>query len=71
MRLLILIGILTLVAGCETDPVFLRHPQTGKKVQCGGPYPSEGDAASAQAATIRERDCIEDYQRQGYERVME
>ena len=35
MRLLILIVMLAFVAGCQTDPVLLRHPQTGKTVQCG------------------------------------
>jgi hypothetical protein len=57
------------LVGCTSDPAFLRHPQTGKKAQCG-PYSVAGWAAT-QAATVRERGCIEDYQRQGYERVME
>jgi hypothetical protein len=70
MRLLMLIGLLVLLSGCQTDPVLLQHPQTGKKVQCG-PYSDTGNEASIGAATVRERGCIEDYQRQGYERVME
>ena len=69
VRLAMMLGILTLLAGCMSESVYLRHPQTGKKAQCG-PYMNAGIAAS-QSATIRERGCIEDYQRQGYERVME
>ena len=69
MRLLMLIGMLTLLAGCQTDPVHLRHPQTGKRVQCG-PYPAYS-FQHQMASANQERGCIEDYQRQGYERVME
>ena len=61
--------ILALLAGCTTDPVFLRHPQTGKNVQCG-PYYYISDAVPYTVA-VRKKGCIEDYQRQGYERVME
>jgi hypothetical protein len=62
MHLIILLAILCLVAGCGSDPVRLRHPQTGETVQCW-PYHPVYEAT--------ERGCIEDYQRQGYERVME
>ena len=57
-------GTLAVLASC-TGPVILRHPETGKTVQCG---PDDTDQ-SAEAAYRRERDCIEDYQRQGYRRV--
>jgi len=63
VRLLLLIGALTLLTGC-TDAVLLRHPDTGKTVKCG-PYTMSGGVVA------RERGCIEDYQRQGYKRVME
>lgn len=68
-RLFSIVGILAILAGCMTDPVVLRHPQTGKKVQCGPYY--TGTSADTLSAPIRERGCIEDYQRQGYERAME
>ena len=68
MRLLILIVMLAFVAGCQTDPVFLRHPQTGTKVQCG-PYSHNTDPISVEAATVKESNCIAKYERQGYERV--
>jgi hypothetical protein len=63
MRLFMLIGALTLLVGC-TDAVHLRHPETGKTVKCGPYYVNVTTVA-------RERGCIEDYQRQGYQRVME
>jgi hypothetical protein len=70
MPLLILVAILALVAGCVSDAVILVHPQTGKEAQCG-PYYFTGmstGAFSKAAADERERDCIGNYQQQGYER---
>jgi hypothetical protein len=58
------VGLLTTVAGCQSDSVRLRHPQTGQIAQCG-PY---GTYSSQTAAKERER-CIGDYQEQGYQRV--
>lgn len=59
--------LLVLLSACATtDPVFLRHPQTGTVVQCG-PYDFRPYQAAPSA--MLERGCIEDYQRQGYERV--
>ena len=69
MRLVMLIGTLVLLVGCTSDPVLLRHSKTGKTVKCG-PYPTFHFPDKA-AAVQRERGCIEDYQRQGYERVMD
>jgi len=66
---LVFVGMLALLAGCMTDPVFLRHPKTGEKVQCG-PY-SAARGPTDETATILERNCIDLYQRQGYERVRE
>ena len=57
-------GTLVVLAGC-TGPVILRDPETDKTVQCG-PDDTEQSAA---VTDQRERDCIEDYQRQGYKRV--
>ena len=66
---LVFVGMLTLLAGCMTDPVSLRHTKTGEKVQCG-PY-SAARGPTDETATILERNCIDLYQRQGYERVKE
>jgi hypothetical protein len=54
--------------GCATTaPVYLRQPTTGRVAQCG-PYPSSTTVRAA-IALLQERWCIQDYQRQGYERV--
>ena len=55
---------LVLLAAC-TGPVILRDPQTGKTVRCG----SDDTKLPAEVAYQRQRDCIEQYQRQGYKRV--
>jgi hypothetical protein len=64
-RLIIVLG-LALLGGCTA--VYLRHPETGKTVKCG---PYFGDPASDHSARLLKRGCIEDYERQGYERLME
>ena len=56
-----------LLVGCSTTPVKMRHPD-GRAATCG-PYPATGIPATAGA--IREGQCIQDYQRQGFERVPE
>lgn len=60
MRSASLLGLM----GC-TSAVTLRHPQTGARVKCGPFAFIQGTAAE------REARCIDDYQRQGYERVPE
>ncbi len=55
-----------LLAGCMTTPVKLRHPVTGRTVQCG-PYDRGREGGTA----VRKNQCIQDYQRQGYERARE
>jgi hypothetical protein len=55
-------------AACTPDPPLLRNPHTGKTVRCG-PYPFHGPPGSDYSAPRYERECIEDYERQGYERV--
>lgn len=56
-----------LLAGCTTTPITLRHAD-GRVAKCG-PYPASGIPATAGA--MREAQCIQDFQRQGYERVPE
>lgn len=54
-------------------PIYLQHPGTGQRVACEaprvptGPFGVHGVEASARA----QRECVQDYQRQGYERVPE
>jgi hypothetical protein len=62
----LIIGVsLSLLFGCVAD-VKLRHPQTGKTAVCEGGYCPGVICLPAQDRQFR---CIDDYQRQGYERV--
>ncbi len=65
----VLAVVLVSLVGCRsfTEPVILRHTETGQTVQCG-PYRAS-PAVRAIAAAEHEKTCIHDYQRQGYERV--
>ncbi len=57
------------LAGCQpfvTEPVFLKHQQTGGVVVCG-PYRYRDQSAIMVA--LQEQQCITDYQCQGYDRV--
>jgi len=70
MRRFLTLGLLLLlVTGC-TSAVTLRHPITGVTVKCG-PYAFDSLGRSAAVAMERERQCVSDYQRQGYERAPE
>lgn len=68
MKVLV-IGLSALLVGCyATQAVVLKHPQTRKTVTC----PSIGYApVTAGAVTAEHLKCIEDFQRQGFERVAE
>ena len=66
MKTIMVILSLVMLSACN-GAVQLRHVVTGKIVQCG-PYNSFGVAAQM-SAVERERGCIQDYQRQGYERM--
>ena len=65
LRSLIGAAIVLALTAC-TSAVTLRHPATGAVATCG-PYYTVGFYAFA--ANERERQCIQDYQRQGYQRV--
>lgn len=54
------------LAGCTTAPIYLKHTETGRVVECGPYFYS---AAVSVAAAVREAQCIEDYKEQGYHRV--
>jgi hypothetical protein len=63
------LGFALLLASCATQPVTLRHPQTGQTAQCG-PYTNMHPLIPALSPHWKaERDCIGDFQRQGFERV--
>jgi hypothetical protein len=62
------LGTVLLLGGCTT-PVTLRNPTTGQTVTCG-PYMHEGTGQPASVAQ-REARWLDDYERQGFERVPE
>jgi len=68
------------IAGCGVlpilnagPPIAMRHPGTGQRAECEaprmptGPFGVHGTEPSARV----QRECVADYQRQGFERVAE
>jgi hypothetical protein len=81
-RLGVLVLLCAGLVGCTaithyTDPVVLRHAQTGVSVTCGPylytPTPGVNRFGQTRAAVLRQikADCREDFQRQGYVPVRE
>ncbi len=71
IKLLVSAAAIALVAaGCaSSETVYLKHSAKGDTVKCG-PYTVGGNIASAAATAQNElRYCINDFQRQGYERI--
>ena len=67
MKILSLSLILAAVGGCASaDPVVLRHPVTGQVTKCPGYNTAP---AMAGVAETQQRNCVQDFQRQGFERV--
>jgi hypothetical protein len=53
--------------GCAAD-IKLRHPSTGQIAICRGGYPTGWAGAFSMERQMR---CLDDFQRQGYERLPE
>ncbi len=68
-RSLLLGALLALLAGCSTGSVWLKDPRTGQTEECG-PYFTSTHAWTT-AGYQKLRDCVQDYQRQGWERTPE
>jgi hypothetical protein len=69
MRVLWVVVLVVGLAACATQPIMLKNAKTGQVTQCG-PYTNmhpffPGLSPHGQA----ERDCISDFQRQGFERM--
>ena len=58
--------LLTSCALYHTEPVFLKHPTSGKTVQCG---PYKMVSMDNTDVALRELQCIQDFKDQGYQRV--
>lgn len=67
-RLLTTAAVLTLLTGCATEQILLRHPQTNEIAKCG-PY-SAPTVADRVEGIKRTRECIEEHERQGYRRIL-
>ena len=65
MRYLIILVAVGVLSGCQSTPVYLKHPANGQTVQCG-PYSSVG--LRDHANVHREIACVDDFQRMGYVR---
>ena len=66
------IGLAVLIfglVGCATSETVYMKNDTGETVKCG-PYTTGGNiAAAAMTSHAKLRDCVMDYERQGYKRV--
>lgn len=81
-RLVVMALFLMCLSSCTpvtyfTDPVVLRHAQTGEVATCGPylftPIPGTGRYGQTRVAALRQTKeyCLEDYQQQGYVPVRE
>jgi hypothetical protein len=61
-------ALLAVFAGCATEQVLLRHPQTSEIAKCG-PF-SAPTVADRVEGIKRTRECVEEYERQGYRRIL-
>jgi hypothetical protein len=59
-----------LLAACSTTPDIVLRNSTGQTARCEGFFVASGWGRS-QLLSKLQRECMEDYQRQGYERVPE
>lgn len=69
MRYVALVGLCAILAACQSDTIYLRN-RAGNMVTCG-PFAGgfAGPVVAQMSADQRLRDCVTDYQRQGYERA--
>lgn len=68
LPLLFISVVVTVWAGCATEEVLLRHPETHEIVKCG-PFAAP-TATDRVAAVKRTRECVEDYERKGFKRLL-
>jgi hypothetical protein len=66
MKILLVCLILAASACATGDDITLRNPISGQITKCPGYSTAPALASHAQA---QQRNCVQDYQRQGYERV--
>jgi len=60
-----------MLAACATSETIILRNMAGQMLQCG-PYPAGlGTSTSRLIAESNLRNCVTDFQRQGYERVLQ
>ena len=57
-----------MLTGCVSGGALMKHPVTGKTVECGR-YARASSSLLSLTLEKRERECITDFRLQGYERV--
>lgn len=70
MKKLVILGVLA-VSGCttpQTEVIYLAN-SAGQKAQCGPYFRGIGSNYTMNVAEQNLRDCVNDYQKQGYSRT--
>jgi len=57
-----------MLTGCVSGGGLMKHPVTGKTVECGR-YARASSSLLSLTLENRERECVNDFRLQGYERV--
>jgi hypothetical protein len=65
-----LLAVAAFLTGCSTTPDIVLRNSAGQTARCEGFDVASGWGRS-QLLSKLQRECVEDYQRQGYERVPE
>jgi len=58
-----------LLAGCSTDPVYMKNKETGEIVKCGPYYVGLAKDFKMEGIAHQESQCIQDYKEQGFIRI--
>ena len=64
------LAVVVFLTGCSTTPDIVLRNSAGQTARCEGFFVASGWGRS-QLLSKLQRECVDDYQRQGYERVPE
>jgi hypothetical protein len=67
-KALMLAPLFLILEGCSTTPDIVLRNSAGQTARCEGFFVASGWGRS-QLLSKLQRECVDDYQRQGYERV--
>jgi hypothetical protein len=65
-----LVAAAAFLTGCSTIPDIVLRNSAGQTARCEGSFVATGWGRSQMLSRLQ-RECVDDYQRQGYERVPE